>query len=64
MALLPDKMMNNKKLSFCSSVDRTEITFDPDDIITGIEMVGEGWWRGYAPNGQFGLFPANFVELM
>ncbi|KAG7270995.1 hypothetical protein CRUP_014594 [Coryphaenoides rupestris] len=44
--------------------DHTEINFDPDDIITGIEMVGDGWWRGYAPNGQYGLFPANYVELM
>ncbi|KAK2870851.1 hypothetical protein QQF64_001927 [Cirrhinus molitorella] len=44
--------------------DDTEITFDPDDIITGIEMIDEGWWRGYAPDGHYGMFPANYVELL
>ncbi|KAI2661356.1 Drebrin-like protein [Labeo rohita] len=43
--------------------DDTEISFDPDDIITGIEMIDEGWWRGYGPDGHFGMFPANYVEL-
>uniref|UniRef100_A0A672P6D0 Drebrin-like protein B n=1 Tax=Sinocyclocheilus grahami TaxID=75366 RepID=A0A672P6D0_SINGR len=45
-------------------VDDTEITFDPDDIITGIEMIDEGWWRGYSPDGHYGMFPANYVELL
>ncbi|KAF4108447.1 drebrin-like a [Onychostoma macrolepis] len=44
--------------------DDTEITFDPDDIITGIEMIDEGWWRGYSPDGHYGMFPANYVELL
>ncbi|XP_046397667.1 src substrate cortactin [Ischnura elegans] len=39
-----------------------EISFDPGDIITKIEMIDEGWWRGYS-KGQFGLFPANYVQL-
>ncbi|XP_054916527.1 drebrin-like protein A [Poeciliopsis prolifica] len=46
------------------AADDTEITFDPDDIITEIEMLDEGWWRGYGPDGNFGLFPANYVELL
>ncbi|XP_029921267.1 drebrin-like protein A [Myripristis murdjan] len=46
------------------AVDNTEITFDPEDIITGIEMVDEGWWRGFAPDGHYGMFPANYVELL
>ncbi|KAM4616423.1 drebrin-like b isoform 3-T3 [Polymixia lowei] len=46
------------------AADDTEISFDPDDVITGIEMIDEGWWRGYDPNGHFGMFPANYVELM
>ncbi|XP_061657970.1 drebrin-like protein B isoform X2 [Syngnathoides biaculeatus] len=46
------------------AADDTEITFDPDDIITGIEMVDEGWWRGYGPDGRYGMFPANYVELL
>uniref|UniRef100_A0A672P8V2 Drebrin-like protein B n=1 Tax=Sinocyclocheilus grahami TaxID=75366 RepID=A0A672P8V2_SINGR len=46
------------------ALDDTEITFDPDDIITGIEMIDEGWWRGYSPDGHYGMFPANYVELL
>ncbi|XP_057688589.1 drebrin-like b isoform X2 [Corythoichthys intestinalis] len=46
------------------AADDTEISFDPDEIITGIEMIDEGWWRGYGPNGHFGMFPANYVELV
>ncbi len=46
------------------SADDTEISFDPDEIITGIEMIDEGWWRGYSPDGHFGMFPANYVELI
>ncbi|KAK5878327.1 hypothetical protein CesoFtcFv8_023740 [Champsocephalus esox] len=45
-------------------VDDSEITFDPDDIITGIEFLDEGWWRGFGPTGHYGLFPANYVALM
>lgn len=39
-----------------------EISFDPDDTITHIDMIDEGWWRGYC-KGQYGLFPANYVSL-
>ncbi|XP_016041777.1 src substrate cortactin isoform X4 [Erinaceus europaeus] len=39
-----------------------EISFDPDDVVTNIEMVDDGWWRGLC-RGRFGLFPANYVEL-
>merc|ERR1712080_447907 len=39
-----------------------EISFDPNDIISNIEMVDEGWWIGEA-HGRFGLFPANYVEV-
>ncbi|XP_023694286.1 drebrin-like b isoform X4 [Paramormyrops kingsleyae] len=46
------------------AADDTEISFDPDEIITGIEMIDEGWWRGYGPEGRFGMFPANYVELL
>ncbi|KAI5622142.1 drebrin-like protein isoform X1 [Silurus asotus] len=46
------------------AADNTEISFDPDDIITSIEMIDEGWWRGYSPDGHFGMFPANYVELL
>lgn len=39
-----------------------EISFNPDDIITNIEMIDEGWWRGQC-NGRVGLFPAAYVQL-
>lgn len=39
-----------------------EISFMPDDIITNIEMVDEGWWRGHC-HGCHGLFPASYVKL-
>ncbi|XP_016159067.1 PREDICTED: drebrin-like protein isoform X2 [Ficedula albicollis] len=46
------------------AADDTEISFDPENIITNIEMIDEGWWRGYGPDGHFGMFPANYVELL
>ncbi|XP_077118902.1 drebrin-like protein isoform X1 [Ranitomeya variabilis] len=46
------------------AADDTEISFDPDQIITHIEMIDDGWWRGYGPDGHFGMFPANYVELL
>uniref|UniRef100_A0A8C2CUF8 Hematopoietic cell-specific Lyn substrate 1 n=1 Tax=Cyprinus carpio TaxID=7962 RepID=A0A8C2CUF8_CYPCA len=39
-----------------------EISFMPGDIITNVEMVDEGWWKGTC-HGRTGLFPATFVEL-
>lgn len=46
------------------AADDTEISFDPDDVITHIEQIDEGWWQGLGPNGTYGLFPANYVELI
>ncbi|KAF7229298.1 src substrate protein p85-like [Nothobranchius furzeri] len=39
-----------------------EISFNPDDIITDIEMIDEGWWKGMC-HGRVGLFPAAYVQL-
>ncbi|KAI5934893.1 Src substrate cortactin [Manis javanica] len=30
-----------------------EISFDPDDIITNIEMIDDGWWRGLCKGRYF-----------
>lgn len=49
---------------FVFSDDESEITFDPGDIITHIDQIDEGWWHGMAPDGAYGLFPANYVELL
>ncbi|KAG5882090.1 hypothetical protein JTB14_017509 [Gonioctena quinquepunctata] len=38
-----------------------EISFDPDDVITHIDKIDEGWWRGMC-KGKYGLFPANYVQ--
>ncbi|XP_069380126.1 drebrin-like b isoform X2 [Paralichthys olivaceus] len=59
-----DKGVSARALYDYQAADETEISFDPEDIITGIEMIDEGWWRGYAPDGHFGMFPANYVELI
>ncbi|CAG04186.1 unnamed protein product, partial [Tetraodon nigroviridis] len=40
-----------------------EISFNPEDIITHIEMIDEGWWRGEC-RGRTGLFPALYVQLL
>ncbi|XP_007555282.1 src substrate protein p85-like isoform X3 [Poecilia formosa] len=39
-----------------------EISFNPDDVITNIEMIDEGWWKGHC-HGRTGLFPASYVQL-
>ncbi|GJQ87012.1 hypothetical protein Trydic_g12594 [Trypoxylus dichotomus] len=39
-----------------------EISFDPGDVITHIEMIDQGWWRGMCKS-CYGLFPANYVQL-
>ncbi|XP_048478080.1 src substrate cortactin [Plutella xylostella] len=42
---------------------RDEISFDPGDVITNIIMIDEGWWQGLC-KGAYGLFPANYVQLI
>lgn len=42
--------------------DDDEIGFEINDIITDIEQIDAGWWRGMC-RGRFGLFPANYVQL-
>ena len=44
------------------TADDDELTFDPEEIITNIEQIDEGWWRGVC-RGKIGIFPANYVEL-
>lgn len=59
-----DKGICARALYDYQAADDTEISFDPDEVITRIEMIDEGWWRGYGPDGHFGMFPANYVELI
>ncbi|OWA54174.1 putative Drebrin-like protein [Hypsibius exemplaris] len=46
------------------AADETEISFDPGDVITQIDKVDAGWYGGMAVNGTYGLFPANYVEMI
>lgn len=61
------QMLISRKINFILNftADETEISFDPGDIITHIDQIDEGWWQGLAPDGRtYGLFPANYVELI
>lgn len=40
-----------------------EISFDPDDIISNIEMMHEEGWQRSVCRRLYGLFPANYVEM-
>uniref|UniRef100_A0A914HLL5 SH3 domain-containing protein n=1 Tax=Globodera rostochiensis TaxID=31243 RepID=A0A914HLL5_GLORO len=42
--------------------DDDEIGFEVNDLITDIEQIDVGWWRGVC-KGRYGLFPANYVQL-
>jgi len=44
--------------------DETEISFDPGQIISHIDQIDPGWWQGLGPHGNYGLFPANYVEII
>lgn len=46
------------------AADETEISFDPEDIITHVDMIDVGWYQGMAPDGSYGLFPANYVDIL
>lgn len=40
-----------------------ELSFNENDIIRLVQETDDGWWTGER-NGQKGLFPANYVELL
>jgi len=46
------------------AADDTEISFDPGQVVTHIDKIDPGWWQGLSPNGVYGLFPSNYVELI
>uniref|UniRef100_A0A8C4HJG2 Hematopoietic cell-specific Lyn substrate 1 n=1 Tax=Dicentrarchus labrax TaxID=13489 RepID=A0A8C4HJG2_DICLA len=58
----PD-ICEDKSFHLFSTEADDEISFNPDDIITNIEMIDEGWWKGQC-RGRVGLFPAAYVQLM
>ncbi|KAJ2882808.1 actin binding protein [Coemansia aciculifera] len=40
-----------------------ELSFKEGEIITHIEFPSSEWWEGVNQKGEYGLFPANYVEL-
>ncbi|KAJ1890936.1 actin binding protein [Kickxella alabastrina] len=40
-----------------------ELTFKEGEQITHIEFPSDEWWEGYNSKSEYGLFPANYVEL-
>lgn len=62
--LIEDGNLKARALYDYQAADESEITFDPGDIITHIDQIDEGWWQGLGPDGTYGLFPANYVELI
>ncbi|XP_075160944.1 actin binding protein 1 [Haematobia irritans] len=61
---LGDLGLRARALYDYQAADETEITFDPGDVITHIDQIDEGWWQGLGPDGTYGLFPANYVEII
>lgn len=41
-----------------------EVELHESEYVTDIDMVDEDWWMGTNPQGERGLFPANYVELV
>lgn len=44
--------------------EENEIELREGDYVTNIEMVDEDWWMGTNSQGDTGLFPSNYVELI
>jgi drebrin-like protein len=41
-----------------------EIELHENEYVTNIDMVDEDWWMGTNAQGETGLFPSNYVELV
>jgi hypothetical protein len=41
-----------------------EVELHEGEYVTDIDMVDDDWWMGTNPQGERGLFPANYVELV
>ncbi|PVV05295.1 hypothetical protein BB560_000198 [Smittium megazygosporum] len=45
------------------ALEEGELTFAEGELITNVQFPSDEWWQGFNKKGQFGLFPANYVEL-
>lgn len=64
MTIPDDGGLTARALYDYQASDESEISFDPGELITHIDQIDEGWWQGLGPDGNYGLFPANYVELI
>ncbi|WQF77750.1 Putative SH3 domain, actin-depolymerizing factor domain, ADF-H/Gelsolin-like domain superfamily [Colletotrichum destructivum] len=44
--------------------EENELELREGEYVTNIEMVDEDWWMGTNSQGESGLFPSNYVELV
>ncbi|KAI9750744.1 MAG: hypothetical protein M1815_001602 [Lichina confinis] len=44
--------------------ESNEIELREGEYVTNIEMVDDDWWMGQNSQGEMGLFPSNYVELV
>jgi hypothetical protein len=44
--------------------EENEVELREGEYVTDIDMVDEDWWMGTNVQGERGLFPANYVELV
>lgn len=50
-----------------TAAEADELSFDVDDLITNIEKIHQGWYKGTITKDgvkRVGLFPANYVKLL
>ncbi|TPP63476.1 Lim and sh3 domain protein 1 [Fasciola gigantica] len=66
--LAPPAATNGGPVAVClynyTAGDDDELSFMEGDRIFQVQQIDEGWWLGVNADGQQGLFPANYVELM
>ncbi|KAG5281094.1 hypothetical protein AALO_G00067370 [Alosa alosa] len=60
----PEQQLCVRALYDYEAEDESELSFAPGDIISDVETVDKGWWRGFSKDGRQGLFPANYVETI
>ena len=41
-----------------------ELSFNEGDVIYVVKKNDDGWWEGIVGEGDSGLFPGNYVEVL
>ncbi|KAK1176624.1 drebrin-like protein [Acipenser oxyrinchus oxyrinchus] len=60
----PEREMSVQALCHYQAENDTELSFEPGDIISAVEVVDQGSWRGCSEDGRQGLFPSSHVETL